>query len=201
VIDPDGQVVVKQGLGWTFTSGPDAGKGVIQVAVERTMAASGDASAIPDKAKPIAQLMKRGDLGKALAAARNLPTKPPELESWRDKTVNRLDEMKKAQLDKIDALMAEGKKFQAFLEAEAFLRMFGGEKEAKGVRAKMDKLRSDPVVRKELGAKEIFWRGAEIADTAKQQPSVAVQITAYVEKLRREYGETKFGQAAGALTR
>jgi hypothetical protein len=194
VIDPEGNIVQKKGLNWFYTEGPHQGKTVIQAAVDDAMAKAAAGEAVPKEAKPVADLLKRGEYGKALAAAKKLPSAAV---LYGDKVVKDIEPLKAAKLDEIRAGAGEdGRKFQAYQAGERFVRVFAAEKEAAEVKALLSKLKTDDAVKKELAAKAFFYQAAECLAGNKQQQAAAVPI---LEKIRKDYAETVFGRYADAM--
>lgn len=199
VIGPDGRVVDKRGFNWFVSDGPNKGKLWIHDVVDKVMAKqkSGAGGGVPAKAKPVADLLKLGEFGKALAAARKLGDKPEDVAAYRDTIVPQLEDMKKARMDEIQALAADdARKFQALQAAECFLKAFGGEKDAQDVKSTVQKLKTDAAVKRELSAKDLFFRAADCLSGNKAQQASAFPI---LDKLRADYADTTFGKYADTL--
>lgn len=205
ILDPDGNVVSKSTLSSFLGSGPDKGKNYFSYMLDRTMekygksAGGGDGGMPPVKAAPVVEMMNRGELGKALAAARKLPDKPADLAEYRDRLVAKLEERKKNAIAEIESGAADdATKFRAYQAAEKFLKAWAGEKEIADVKAVQQKLKTDDVIKKELAAKDLFLKAAVLLDGNKQQQASVYPVLA---KIQNDYAGTTYARYAAAMAK
>ncbi len=205
VLDPDGKIVARATLDSYVGDGPDKGKNYIDYMFDRTVqkhgarVSGGDDAFPPAKAVPVAELARRGEYGKALAAARKLPDAPADLAEYRDKLVKRLEEKKEAAVAEIGTgATDDARKFRAYLAAERFLKTYAGEKEVADVKALQAKLKSDEVVKREMAARDLFYQAAALMDGAKSKASAVYPLLA---KIQNDYAGTTYARYAAAMAR
>lgn len=189
VIDASGQIVAVKGFQWVYNSGPDAGKTVVQAAVDKVLAGA-KTDGVPDRAKPVAELVKRGQYGAALALANKLADKPADLLAYRESVVSMIENLKKSRLAEIESLLQSDKKFAALLAYECLVKAFPGDKEVEKLKATFAKIKDDPALKREFMARDMFYKAAELSVDQKQRDA---SVTIF-QKLRQDYADTVFGK-------
>ncbi len=155
---------------------------------------------VPSNAKPIAKLIKLGNLAGAQALLTRLSGSGPSGE-FKEKLVARLEDLRKQKLALFESLASAEKLWEAYKVGDSYVRCFPKAPDLSKIKSAVAALKMKPQVKDNLASQSLFTKVASMAFGSKAKAGADEQAPSLLNKLASKYEGTEFAEYATALAK
>ena len=153
---------------------------------------------IPPNAKPIAALIKSGDLAAAQTALAGLKSDGPSGE-FKKALLDRFAELRKSKRELFDELVKAEKPWDAYKAGQSYVRCFPKADDVSKVKSAVETLKMNALVKSNLSARTSFMQVASLAFSSKSKSGAADQAGPALDQIVKKYSDTEFGRYASSV--
>jgi hypothetical protein len=155
---------------------------------------------VPTNAKPIAKLIKLGNLAGAQVLLKRLSGSGPSGE-FKEALTTRFEELRKRKLALFEEMQKAEKLWEAYKAGDSYVRCFPKAKDVSKVKSAVYALKSKKAVKDNISAKSTYTKVAALAYGSKGRASVRSQAVPLLEKLVQKYEGAEFAEYSKSLMR
>lgn len=155
---------------------------------------------VPSNAKPIAKLIKLGNLAGAQVLLKRLSGSGPSGE-FKEALTTRFEELRKRKLALFEEMQKAEKLWEAYKAGDSYVRCFPKADDVSNVKSAVYALKSKKAVKDNLSAKSTYTKIAALAYGSKKRAGATSQAVPLLEKLVQKYDGAEFADYSKKLMR